>query len=208
MPTTSRRPRPRSPAPPGRWASRSASSSGRLAPVKRTDEAGEHLAPPVHQARETRSCRTKARSTQDAAKRFDRTRAYAPGEAMELVRSLAHASFDETVEMAVRLGVDPRKADQVVRGTVVPARRHRQTGAGGRLRRRGGGRGSPGGGGRRGRRRRSGGSGRRRVHGLRRGHRHPRPDGPGRPARPQARAPGPHAQPQDGHGHRRRRARP
>ncbi len=54
----------------------------------------------------------------DAAKRFDRTRVYAPSEAIELVRSLAHAGFDETVEMAVRLGIDPRKADQVVRGTV------------------------------------------------------------------------------------------
>jgi large subunit ribosomal protein L1 len=54
----------------------------------------------------------------DAVKRFDRTRVYSPSEAIELVRSLAHAGFDETVEMAVRLGIDPRKADQVVRGTV------------------------------------------------------------------------------------------
>ncbi len=61
---------------------------------------------------------SKGKKYQDSAKRFDRTRAYAPGEAMELVRSLAHANFDETVEIAVRLGIDPRKADQVVRGTV------------------------------------------------------------------------------------------
>jgi large subunit ribosomal protein L1 len=54
----------------------------------------------------------------DAAKRFDRTRVYGPGEALDLVKSLAHAKFDETVEMSIRLGVDPRKADQVVRGTV------------------------------------------------------------------------------------------
>ena len=54
----------------------------------------------------------------DAVKRFDRTRAYGPGEALEMVKSLAHAKFDETVEMSIRLGVDPRKADQVVRGTV------------------------------------------------------------------------------------------
>jgi large subunit ribosomal protein L1 len=54
----------------------------------------------------------------DAVKRFDRTRTYAPGEALELVKSLANANFDETVEMSVRLGVDPRKADQIVRGTV------------------------------------------------------------------------------------------
>ena len=43
----------------------------------------------------------------------------APLEALELVKSLAFAKFDETVEVATRLGVDPRKADQVVRGTVV-----------------------------------------------------------------------------------------
>jgi large subunit ribosomal protein L1 len=54
----------------------------------------------------------------DAAKRFDRTRVYAPSEALGLVKSLATAKFDETVEMSIRLGVDPRKADQVVRGTV------------------------------------------------------------------------------------------
>jgi large subunit ribosomal protein L1 len=54
----------------------------------------------------------------DAVKRFDRTHSYPPAEAIDLVKSLAKAKFDESVEMAVRLGVDPRKADQVVRGTV------------------------------------------------------------------------------------------
>lgn len=54
----------------------------------------------------------------DAAKRFDRTRTYAPAEALSLVKSLSTAKFDETVEMSIRLGVDPRKADQVIRGTV------------------------------------------------------------------------------------------
>ena len=54
----------------------------------------------------------------DAAKRFDNHRHYSPNEALDLVKSLAHASFDETVELAIRLGVDPRKADQVIRGTV------------------------------------------------------------------------------------------
>jgi large subunit ribosomal protein L1 len=61
---------------------------------------------------------TKGKKYVDAIKRFDRTRTYAPGEAVDLVKSLAHAGFDETIEMAVRLGIDPRKADQVVRGTV------------------------------------------------------------------------------------------
>src|SRR3984957_16458468 len=61
---------------------------------------------------------SKAKKSVDAAKRFDRQQTYAPGEALDLVKSLAHARFDETVELAVRLGVDPRKADQVIRGTV------------------------------------------------------------------------------------------
>jgi large subunit ribosomal protein L1 len=51
-------------------------------------------------------------------KRFDRTRTYTPAEALQLVKTMAHAKFDETVEVAVRLGIDPRKADQVIRGTV------------------------------------------------------------------------------------------
>ena len=54
----------------------------------------------------------------DAVRRFDRQHQHGPGEAIDLVKSLASAGFDETVELAVRLGVDPRKADQIVRGTV------------------------------------------------------------------------------------------
>lgn len=54
----------------------------------------------------------------DALKRYDQGAFHQPDEAVELVRTLASAGFDETVELVVRLGVDPRKADQVVRGTV------------------------------------------------------------------------------------------
>ncbi len=54
----------------------------------------------------------------DAMKRFDGAALHTPPEAMALIKTLARAKFDETVEVAVRLGVDPRKADQVVRGTV------------------------------------------------------------------------------------------
>jgi large subunit ribosomal protein L1 len=54
----------------------------------------------------------------DALRRFDREGLHGPAEAIDLVKSLASATFDETVELAVRLGVDPRKADQIVRGTV------------------------------------------------------------------------------------------
>lgn len=54
----------------------------------------------------------------DAARRFDREALHDPVEGVDLVKSLAPAKFDETVELAVRLGVDPRRADQMVRGTV------------------------------------------------------------------------------------------
>jgi large subunit ribosomal protein L1 len=55
---------------------------------------------------------------EDAMKRFDRQALHTPAEAVDLVKSLATAKFDETVELATRLGVDPRRADQIVRGTV------------------------------------------------------------------------------------------
>ncbi len=55
----------------------------------------------------------------EAAKQIDRTRAYDPPEAVRLVKATANAKFDETVEVAIRLGVDPKHADQQVRGTVV-----------------------------------------------------------------------------------------
>jgi large subunit ribosomal protein L1 len=54
----------------------------------------------------------------DATKRFDRERFHEPGAALDIVKSLATKNFDESVEAAIRLGVDPRKADQMVRGTV------------------------------------------------------------------------------------------
>jgi large subunit ribosomal protein L1 len=54
-----------------------------------------------------------------AAQRRDAAIAYQGRQALEIVKSAAFAKFDETVEVAVRLGVDPRHADQVVRGTVV-----------------------------------------------------------------------------------------
>ena len=54
----------------------------------------------------------------DAVAKYDRDSFYAPAEALGLVKEMASAKFDETVEVAIRLGVDPRKADQMVRGTV------------------------------------------------------------------------------------------
>lgn len=51
--------------------------------------------------------------------KVDRDRLYEAGEALRLVKETASAKFDETVEVAVNLGVDPRKSDQVVRGSTV-----------------------------------------------------------------------------------------
>jgi large subunit ribosomal protein L1 len=55
----------------------------------------------------------------EAAKLVDTNAVYEPAEALELVKKTARAKFDETVEVAFRLGVDPKKADQQIRGAVV-----------------------------------------------------------------------------------------
>lgn len=55
----------------------------------------------------------------EAVKNVDQEQFYDPSEAVALVKKMATAKFDETVEVAVRLGVDPRKQDQAVRGVVV-----------------------------------------------------------------------------------------
>jgi large subunit ribosomal protein L1 len=54
----------------------------------------------------------------DATRRFERAQVHSPAEALGLVKSLSSRNFDETVEAAFRLGVDPRKADQMLRGAV------------------------------------------------------------------------------------------
>jgi len=54
----------------------------------------------------------------DALKKFDRDQFYTPTEALGIVKTMASAKFDESIDIALRLGVDPRKADQMVRGTV------------------------------------------------------------------------------------------
>jgi len=62
---------------------------------------------------------THGKKYQDAAKEIDRDAMLEPSDAISLVKKVAPAKFDETVEVAVRLGVDPRHADQQVRGAVV-----------------------------------------------------------------------------------------
>jgi large subunit ribosomal protein L1 len=58
---------------------------------------------------------------QEAVKLLDKTKAYSPQEAIELAKKMSHAKFDETVELHLRMGLDPRNADQQVRGvTLLP----------------------------------------------------------------------------------------
>ena len=61
----------------------------------------------------------KGKKYEDSLKMIDRTKLYDPEEAIDLVKQTAKAKFDETIEISVRLGVDPRHADQQVRGAVV-----------------------------------------------------------------------------------------
>lgn len=56
---------------------------------------------------------------QDSVKLFDKSTLYDPEQAIDLVLQSAKANFDETIELSVKLGVDPRHADQQVRGAVV-----------------------------------------------------------------------------------------
>jgi large subunit ribosomal protein L1 len=60
----------------------------------------------------------RSKKYREALAQVDRGALYGVSEAVDLVKKLSSASFDETVELAVRLGVDPRKADQIVRGTL------------------------------------------------------------------------------------------
>ncbi|MEH0937107.1 50S ribosomal protein L1 [Micromonospora psammae] len=60
----------------------------------------------------------RSKSYRKAAEVIDRAKLYTPAEAVKIAKETTTAKFDATVEVAMRLGVDPRKADQMVRGTV------------------------------------------------------------------------------------------
>ncbi len=60
----------------------------------------------------------KTKQHADALASFDRNTLYAPGDALDIVKTLAYAKFDESVDTVFTLGIDPRNADQLVRGTV------------------------------------------------------------------------------------------
>jgi len=61
----------------------------------------------------------KGKKYEDSRKQIDREKKYEPEEALRMVQNMSKRSFDETVELAVRLGVNPKHADQQVRGSVV-----------------------------------------------------------------------------------------
>lgn len=61
----------------------------------------------------------RGKNYQESVKLIDKNTLYTPNEAMELALQTSKAKFDETIELSVRLGVDPRHADQQVRGAVV-----------------------------------------------------------------------------------------
>jgi len=61
----------------------------------------------------------KGKRVRDLEKKVDTEKLYAPEEALPLVKELSNAKFDETVEIHIRTGVDPRHADQIVRGSLV-----------------------------------------------------------------------------------------
>jgi|SRR5690554_634177 len=61
----------------------------------------------------------KSKRIQEQLKKFDRTEYYGPREALELVKDMASVKFDETVELAIKLGINTKHADQQIRGAVV-----------------------------------------------------------------------------------------
>ena len=78
----------------------------------------------------------RSKAYEAAAKNIDEAKLYAPVEALNVAKAGSSAKFDETVDVSVRLGVDPRKADQMVRGTVNLPNGTGKTATGPRLRHR------------------------------------------------------------------------
>ena len=120
-PTTSTPPCSRSRAPPARWASRSPADRSRSpatpagAPVDYDITAPEHLTRGPDDEGVDHAAR---QEVQGRAQSLRPGALHGATEAIDLVKSFASAKFDESIELAIQLGVDPRKPDQQVRGTV------------------------------------------------------------------------------------------
>ena len=67
----------------------------------------------------TTAIRKRSKRYAASAERIDRSRLYQPREALDLIKGIAKAKFDETVDIVVKLGIDPRKTDQLVRLTTM-----------------------------------------------------------------------------------------
>jgi len=67
---------------------------------------------------EVNGLKKRSKRYQQAIELYDREKLYHPKEAVEIIKKMPTSRFDDTVEVAFRLGVDPRKADQMIRGTV------------------------------------------------------------------------------------------
>jgi large subunit ribosomal protein L1 len=110
------------PAPLARWASRSrakpALRSYCRADRRRGRWQGQALARRPQPGRLSGEALKRSKAYRKAIESIDADRLYTPVEAVALARSTSTSKFDATVEVAFRLGVDPRKADQMVRGTV------------------------------------------------------------------------------------------
>jgi hypothetical protein len=113
-----------SPAPPARWASPSPASAGaahlhpRTTPVGGARTVRAPSSPRLLSAAEERHIMAKrSKAYRAAAEKVDLEHLYTPLEAVRLAKQTSVTKYDATVEVAMRLGVDPRKADQMVRGT-------------------------------------------------------------------------------------------
>src|SRR5262249_4827689 len=109
-PTTSTWPSGSSPALPAPWASPSRTDT-------RNQVGGRRATPSANNHRRTRLMQH-SKGYRKVAELVDKTKLYTPSEAIKLAKETNPVKFDATVEVAMRLGVDPRKADQMVRGTV------------------------------------------------------------------------------------------
>ena len=77
---------------------------------------------------------TNGKRYREAVGSFDRDREYLPADAIKILKGLPDARFDETIEIAFRLGLDTRKQDQTLRGTVSLPHGTGKIGPGGRVR--------------------------------------------------------------------------
>lgn len=85
----------------------------------KTEEADENKKPKVAQKPARSRLERRSKNYRKSAELVDKTKAYKLGEALDVIKKTSSVKFDASVELHIRLGVDPRQADQNIRGTVV-----------------------------------------------------------------------------------------